>query len=54
MSRERQDEFAARSHRLAAAAWDDGFYDDLVLPVPPARPPSPSSRSPPTAPSPPA
>ncbi|MEU6010377.1 thiolase family protein [Streptomyces sp. NPDC047453] len=33
ISRERQDEFAGRSHRLAAAAWDDGFYDDLVLPT---------------------
>ncbi|MER6750866.1 thiolase family protein [Streptomyces fungicidicus] len=33
ISRERQDAFAARSHRLAAAAWDEGFYDDLVLPV---------------------
>lgn len=32
ISRERQDDFAARSHWLAAAAWDDGFYDDLVLP----------------------
>lgn len=32
--RARQDEFAARSHRLAAAAWADGFYDDLVTPVP--------------------
>ncbi|MEO3788036.1 thiolase family protein [Actinocorallia sp. B10E7] len=31
--RERQDEFAARSHRLAASAWDSGFYDDLVVPV---------------------
>ncbi|GAB2809314.1 thiolase family protein [Actinocorallia aurea] len=31
--RERQDSFAARSHRLAAAAWDEGFYDDLVIPV---------------------
>jgi acetyl-CoA acyltransferase len=31
--RERQDEFAARSHQLAAAAWDDGFYDDLVTPT---------------------
>jgi acetyl-CoA acyltransferase len=36
ISRERQDEFAARSHRLAAAAWDAGFYDDLVVAVPPA------------------
>jgi len=33
VSRERQDEFAVRSHRLAAAAWDDGFYDELVTPV---------------------
>ncbi|WP_459545760.1 thiolase family protein [Nocardia sp. X0981] len=33
ISRARQDEFAARSHRLAAAAWDEGFYDDLVVPV---------------------
>jgi len=31
--RERQDEFAARSHNLADAAWDAGFYDDLVVPV---------------------
>lgn len=34
VSRERQDEFAARSHRLAHLAWEDGFYDDLVTPVP--------------------
>jgi acetyl-CoA acyltransferase len=33
ITRERQDEFAARSHRLAAAAWDTGFYDDLVTPI---------------------
>ncbi|MBF4161332.1 thiolase family protein [Nocardioides acrostichi] len=33
ISRERQDEFSARSHRLADQAWDDGFYDDLVVPV---------------------
>jgi len=32
--REAQDEFAARSHRLAAAAWDDGRYDGWVVPVP--------------------
>ena len=31
--RARQDEFAVRSHKLAAAAWDDGFYDDLVVGV---------------------
>lgn len=34
VSRERQDEFAARSHALAHQAWEDGFYDDLVVPVP--------------------
>ncbi|MFD4351174.1 thiolase family protein [Nocardia sp. NPDC058518] len=34
VSRERQDEFAARSHRLAHAAWDAGFYDDMVVSVP--------------------
>jgi acetyl-CoA acetyltransferase family protein len=33
ISRERQDEFAARSHNLADAAWNAGFYDDLVVPV---------------------
>jgi acetyl-CoA acyltransferase len=34
ISRERQDEFAARSHQRAHQAWEDGFYDDLVTPVP--------------------
>ncbi|MFH9085545.1 thiolase family protein [Streptomyces sp. NPDC017673] len=33
ISRERQDEFAVRSHRLAHRAWEDGFYDALVTPV---------------------
>ncbi len=33
ISRERQDEFAARSHRLAHQAWESGFYDALVTPV---------------------
>ena len=33
VSRERQDAFAARSHQLAHAAWEDGFYDALVVPV---------------------
>jgi acetyl-CoA acetyltransferase family protein len=33
IGRERQDAFAVTSHRRAAQAWDDGFYDDLVLPV---------------------
>ncbi|MFC8009028.1 thiolase family protein [Streptomyces cinereoruber] len=32
--RKRQDEFAARSHDLADRAWADGFYDNLVMPVP--------------------
>ncbi len=31
ISRDRQDEFAVRSHRLAAAAWHDGFYDRLTV-----------------------
>jgi acetyl-CoA acyltransferase len=34
ISRERQDEFALESHRRAAAAWDSGFYDGLVVGVP--------------------
>ena len=34
VGREAQDEFAVRSHRLTAKAWDDGFYDDWVIPVP--------------------
>ena len=33
IGRERQDEFAARSHALADRAWNDGFYDDLVTRV---------------------
>jgi acetyl-CoA acyltransferase len=33
ISRERQDEFAARSHNLADAAWNAGFYDDQTVPV---------------------
>ncbi|MCG7207425.1 thiolase family protein [Streptomyces arenae] len=33
ISRERQDEFAIRSHRLARQAWEDGFYDSLVTPI---------------------
>ncbi|MCG7633908.1 acetyl-CoA C-acetyltransferase [Gordonia McavH-238-E] len=32
-TREQQDEFAARSHRLAAAAWKNGVFDDEVVPV---------------------
>ena len=34
ISRERQDVFAAGSHRRADAAWVSGRYDDLVVPVP--------------------
>lgn len=34
VSRERQDEFAARSQQRAATAWQEGFYDDLVVSVP--------------------
>lgn len=34
ISRERQDEFAARSHRLADRAWTEGFYDPLTVAVP--------------------
>ena len=34
IGRERQDAFAAVSHRRAATAWDEGFYDDHVVPVP--------------------
>lgn len=33
IGRDRQDAFAARSHQLAHRAWEDGFYDDLVVPV---------------------
>ena len=31
ISRERQDEFAARSHEQAARAWDEGRYDNLTV-----------------------
>jgi acetyl-CoA acetyltransferase family protein len=34
ISREAQDRFALRSHQLATAAWDAGFYDKWVVPVP--------------------
>jgi acetyl-CoA acyltransferase len=33
ITRERQDEFAARSHNAAAAAWEAGHYDDVVVAV---------------------
>ena len=32
-TREEQDEFSARSHQRAAAAWDKGVFDDEVVPV---------------------
>src|SRR3954466_1733330 len=34
ISRDAQDEFALRSHRLAAAAWDEGRYDGWVVGTP--------------------
>ena len=34
ISRERQDTFAVGSHERAEAAWEAGFYDDLVVQVP--------------------
>src|SRR4051812_33262407 len=34
ISREDQDEFAARSHELAAAAQKNGTFDDEIVPVP--------------------
>jgi acetyl-CoA acetyltransferase family protein len=34
IDREAQDAFALRSHRLTDAAWNAGFYEDWVVPVP--------------------
>jgi acetyl-CoA acetyltransferase family protein len=34
ISREEQDAFAARSHRAAASAWLEGFYDAEIVQVP--------------------
>jgi acetyl-CoA acetyltransferase family protein len=34
ISREAQDEFALRSHQRAQAAWETGFYEGWVVPVP--------------------
>ena len=34
VTREAQDAFALATHQAAAAAWEDGFFDDLVVPVP--------------------
>ena len=33
ITREQQDQFALRSHNLAAKAWANGVYDDHVIPV---------------------
>jgi acetyl-CoA acyltransferase len=33
IGRDRQDEFSVVSHRRAAQAWSEGFYDGLVVPV---------------------
>src|SRR5215470_6959828 len=33
IGREDQDRLALQSHQGAAAAWDSGFFDDLVIPV---------------------
>ncbi|MGW4399137.1 thiolase family protein [Amycolatopsis nivea] len=33
IGRDEQDAFAARSHANAARAWEEGFYDDHVVPV---------------------
>ena len=33
ITREEQDVFSARSHQLAAKAWDEGLYDDLTVTV---------------------
>ncbi len=34
ITREEQDEFAVKSHRNAAAAWDAGVYENEIAPVP--------------------
>lgn len=34
ISRQRQDEFAVRSHQLADSAWRSGFYGEMVVSVP--------------------
>ncbi len=33
ISREAQDEMALASHRTAVGAWNNGFFDDLVIPL---------------------
>jgi acetyl-CoA acetyltransferase family protein len=34
ITRDSQDEFALRSHQRAVASWEDGFYEQWVVPVP--------------------
>ncbi len=34
ISREAQDDWALKSHQRAVAGWDQGFFDDLVVPLP--------------------
>jgi len=34
IGREEQDELALTSHQRAVHAWENGFFDDLVLPIP--------------------
>lgn len=34
IAREAQDQWAYQSHMRAAASWADGFFDDLVVPLP--------------------
>ena len=34
IGRQQQDEFALRSHQRAVAAWENGFYEQWVVPVP--------------------
>src|SRR4029077_2337867 len=33
IGREDQDRLALEGHRRATAAWDSGFFDDLVIPI---------------------
>ena len=34
ITREAQDEWAYQGHKRVVAAWDSGFFDDLVIPLP--------------------
>jgi acetyl-CoA acetyltransferase family protein len=50
ITRERQDEYALRSHTLAHAAWEAGHYDDLVTAYPGTGPSTELSRDEPIRP----